>query len=88
MGERGLRTKPGFLERCRAEKNKGSSIQGGFLEPIVPLSLPCGTLLTPGLGACPSTNPPLKYCECLSVWKLRFIIPVNGLVVDNFELDI
>ena len=26
-GERGLRTKPGFLEPCRAEKNKGSNAQ-------------------------------------------------------------
>ena len=28
-GERGRRTKPGFLEPCRAEKNKGSNNQGG-----------------------------------------------------------
>ena len=27
-GERGLRTKPGFLEPCRAENNKGSNMQG------------------------------------------------------------
>ena len=41
----GLRTKPGFLEPCRAEKNKGSNMQGAFLEPIAPLPLPCGALL-------------------------------------------
>ena len=29
MGERGLRTKPGLLEPCGAEKNKGSDMQWG-----------------------------------------------------------
>ena len=29
MGERGLRTKPGFLEPCREESNRGSNMQGG-----------------------------------------------------------
>ena len=30
IGGKGLRTKPGFLEPCRAEKNTGSNIQGGY----------------------------------------------------------
>ena len=29
QGERGLRTKPGFLEPCRADKNHGSNMHGG-----------------------------------------------------------
>ena len=36
MGERGLKTKSGFLEPCRAEKNKGSNMQAGLLEHHCP----------------------------------------------------
>ena len=40
IGGKGSQNETQVLEPCWAEKNKGSNMQRGFLEPIAPLSLP------------------------------------------------